>query len=88
MERVVDKQRTKDARARHTAGVKQIDALCNVPAFLLPFRGLHITHSRTGYALTGPPRVRKNCPPLRDPATKARHLARKRARAARRRNRP
>jgi hypothetical protein len=85
--RLIDKERTEQARRRQKAGVDRLDAYFNVPVWYRRWRGVPMVSGLRGLVLRVPPRVRPHCPPLRDASAKARHLKRKRARAARRMNR-
>lgn len=87
MTRKIDKERTKEARARQAAGKKKLDDLFRVPDAIRRLGGLGLVPTLHGLALTAPIRMKAGCPPLRSAARRARHVKRKKSRAARRRNR-
>jgi hypothetical protein len=84
MTMVVDKKATAEARKRHNGGV-----LILRKALAQGWKGGIFMHVGKQLAAVdySPFRPRAGCPPLRSEAQKAKHLRRKRARAARRLNR-
>lgn len=85
--RKLDENATKLARQRQKVGEERLQAAFRIPYQLVRFRrmGLAMVHTRYGSALNEAPwRRQPGCPRPRDVATKARHLRRKRAHAARR----
>jgi hypothetical protein len=78
----VDEKATKEARRRHASGTKRLREVCDPQG-----RAAYRTEPMKWTGRWKPVRLRPGVPPWRTPAMKKRHLARKRARAARKRNR-
>jgi len=88
--RPVDEAATKAARERHAHGELVLQSYFRLPYEITRARKFNLSmhHSLTGLVLDCAPwKTNPNCPRPRTAATKRRHLARKRARAARRCNR-
>ncbi len=88
--RTVDKKATKAARERHLRGELILQMFMQLPYELVRARrvGLPLHHSLQGAVIDSAPfRTNPKCPRPRTAAQRARHLDRKRRRAARKANR-
>ena len=88
--RPIDEAATKQARTRQQAGEQTLQEWFRLPYDYIRARrvGLPMVHSRDGLVVESAPfRGKPGCPRPRSESERARHLRRKRQRAARRCNR-